>query len=83
MNKGRLIPLVAGVIALLVVAGVASASHQSHHHAQRFLPGPFCVAKKTGAIRSIKPRQRCHKGEIRKRGVLAQGKQGLPGPVGP
>jgi hypothetical protein len=50
------------------------------------LAGPFCVAKKTGVIRSIKPRQKCHKGEIRKRGVRVKGvsgKQGLPGPVGP
>jgi hypothetical protein len=86
LNKGRLIPLIAGLIALLVVAGVASASHHSHHGAQRFLPGPFCVSKKTGAIRSVKARQRCHKGEIRKRGVRVKGvrgKQGLPGPVGP
>jgi hypothetical protein len=86
LNKGRLIPLIAGAVALLVVAGVASASHQSHHHAQRFLPGPFCVAKKTGAIRSIKARQRCHKGEIRKLGVRVKGlgsKQGPAGPAGP
>lgn len=81
MNKGRLIPLIAGAIALLVVAGVASASHS--HHTPRFLPGPFCVAKKTGVIRSVKAHQRCHKGEIRKRGVRARGKQGLPGPAGP
>lgn len=86
MNKGRLIPLIAGVIALLVVAGVASAGHRSHHQVPRFLPGPFCVARKSGAIRSVKARQRCHKGEIRKRGVgvnVVRGKQGLPGPVGP
>jgi hypothetical protein len=86
LKKGRLIPLIAGVIALLVVAGVASASHKSHRKAQRFLPGPFCVAKKTGAIRSVKARQRCHKGEIRKRGVGVKGvrgQQGLPGPLGP
>jgi hypothetical protein len=86
LNKGRLIPLIAGLIALLGVAGIASAGHRSHHQAQRFLPGPFCVAKKTGVIRSVKTRQRCHKGEIRKRGVLVKGvrgKQGLPGPAGP
>lgn len=85
MNKGRLIPLLAGVIALLVVAGVASAGHKSHK-APRFLAGPFCVAKKTGAIRSVKARQRCHKGEIRKRGVAIKGvtgQRGVAGPVGP
>ena len=84
MHKGRLIPLIAGVIALLVVAGVASAGH---HRRPRFLAGPFCVAKKTGAVRSVKARQKCHKGEIRKRGVRVKGgvrgRQGLPGPAGP
>jgi Collagen triple helix repeat (20 copies) len=84
LNKGRLIPLIAGVIALLVVAGVASAGR---HGGPRFLAGPFCVAKKTGVIRSVKARQKCHKGEIRKRGVRvkggARGPKGLPGPAGP
>jgi hypothetical protein len=86
LNKGRLIPLIAGVIALLVVAGVASAGHSSHHPAQRFLAGPFCVGKKTGAVRSVKARQSCHRGEIRNRGVRvrgARGLRGLPGPAGP
>jgi collagen triple helix repeat protein len=85
VNKGRFIPLLAGAIALLVVAGVASAGHRSHHP-QRFLAGPFCVARKTGAVRSVKARQRCHRGEIRKRGSVVKGvrgPQGLPGPVGP
>ena len=83
MNKGRLIPLIAGAIALLVVAGVASAGHKSPPKPQRFLAGPFCVAKKTGAIRSIKARQRCHRGEIRNRGVRVKGARGIRGPQGP
>lgn len=86
MNKGRLIPLIAGVIALLVVAGVASAGHRSHHRAPRFLAGPFCIAKKSGAVRLLKAGRRCHSGEIRNRGVRvrgARGLRGLPGAVGP
>ena len=74
MNKGRLIPLIAGVIALLVVAGVASASHHSHHRS-RLLTGPFCISKKTHVVRETK--KACHKSEIRKRGIKGlRGKQG-------
>lgn len=81
MNKGRLIPLIAGVIALLVVAGVASASHLSHRH-PRALTGPFCVSKKTHVVREVK--KACHKGEIRKQGIKGiDGKPGLRGPAGP
>jgi hypothetical protein len=92
LNKGRLIPFAAGVIALLVVAGVASASQLSHH-APRALTGPFCVSKKTGVIRSVKARTRCHKGEVRKGAIIgrrgipgapgAAGQRGLVGPAGP
>jgi len=78
LNKGRLIPLIAGVIALLVVAGVASASHLSRH-GSRPLTGPFCISKKTHVVREVK--KACHKGEIRKRGI--KGLQGLPGSAGP
>jgi hypothetical protein len=78
LNKGRLIPLIAGVIALLVVAGVASASYVSQH-GRRALAGPFCVSKKTHVVREVK--KACHKGEIRERGI--KGLQGLPGPAGP
>jgi hypothetical protein len=80
LHKGRLIPLLAGVFALLVVAGVASASHLSHH-GPRPLTGPFCVSKKTGVVREVKPKKACHKRETRKRGV--RGLQGLPGAAGP
>ena len=89
MNKGRLIPLIAGVISLLAVAGVASASHLSHHR-PRPLTGPFCVSKKTGAVREVKAKKACHKREIRKRGIHgltgppgATGAAGPQGPVGP
>jgi hypothetical protein len=78
LNKARLIPLIAGAVALLVVAGVASASYVSHH-GHRALTGPFCVSKKTHVVREVK--KPCHKGEIRKRGI--KGLQGLPGPAGP
>lgn len=80
MNKRRWIPLLAGVIALLVVAGVASASQLSHH-GPRALTGPFCVSKKSGIVRSVKARQGCHKGEIRKGSI--QGRRGIPGATGP
>jgi hypothetical protein len=98
LNKGRLIPLIAGVISLLVVAGVASASHLSHHRS-RPLTGPFCVSKKTGTVREVKTKKACHKREIRKRGIRGltgprgatgaaghqgpAGQQGLRGPAGP
>jgi Collagen triple helix repeat (20 copies) len=78
LSKGRLIPLIAGAIALLVVAGVASASYVSHR-GPRALTGPFCVSKKTHVVREVK--KPCHKGEVRKRGI--KGLQGLPGPAGP
>jgi hypothetical protein len=81
LNKGRLIPLIAGLIALLVVAGVAHAGH--HRLPPRFLAGPFCVSKKTGVVRSVKARQKCHRGEIRKRGALVKGGAGTQGPAGP
>jgi hypothetical protein len=81
LNKGRLTPLLAGVTALLVLAGVASASHLSHHKS-RPLTGPFCVSKRTHVVREVK--KACRKGEIRKRGIKGiQGPQGLPGPAGP
>jgi hypothetical protein len=80
LNKGRSIPLFAGVIALLVVAGVASATQLSHH-GPKALTGPFCVSKKTGLIRAVKARQRCHKGEIRKGSI--RGRPGIPGATGP
>jgi Collagen triple helix repeat (20 copies) len=81
LNKGRLIPLLAGTIALLVVAGVASASQLSHHK-PRPLTGPFCVSKKTHVVREVK--KACRRGEIRKRGITGiRGPQGLPGPAGP
>jgi hypothetical protein len=78
LNKGRLIPLIAGVIALLGVAGIASASRLSHHPA-RPLTGPFCLSKKTGVVREVKPKKACHNREIRKVGI----RSGLAGPQGP
>ena len=82
MNRGRLIPLIAGVFALLVVAGVASASRLSHH-GPRPLTGPFCLSKKTGVVREVSPKKGCHKGEIRKRGIGANGPRGAKGAAGP
>jgi hypothetical protein len=81
LNRGRLIPLIAGVFALLVVAGVASASRS--HHKPGPLTGPFCVSKKTGAVRQVRPTKGCHKGEIRKRGFGSTGRTGATGPQGP
>jgi hypothetical protein len=81
LYKGRLIPLFAGVIALLVVAGIASGSRLSHH-GHRVLTGPFCVSKKTGVVREVKPKKACHKREIRKR-VLPSGPRGATGAAGP
>jgi hypothetical protein len=86
LNKGRLIPLIAGVIALLVLAGLASASGLSHHK-PRALTGPFCISKKTGVVREVKAKKACHKREIRKRGIRAtsglRGATGAAGPQGP
>lgn len=84
MNKGRLIPLITGAIALLAVAGVASAGRLAHH--PRPLTGPFCVSKKTGVVREVKPAKACQRNEIRKRGLHlagARGPQGATGPMGP
>lgn len=82
MNKGRMIPLIAGVIALLVVAGIASASGLAHHR-PRALTGPFCLSKKTGVVREVKSTKACHKNEIRKRGIRSTGLRGARGPAGP
>src|SRR6478609_177952 len=88
MEKGRWIPLLAGVVALLVIAGVASAS-QASHRGRGSLAGPFCISKKTGVVREIAAKAKCHKGEIRKVGFAVKGLQGptgaagLQGPVGP
>jgi hypothetical protein len=78
LNKGRLIPLILSAITLLVVAGIASAGRLSH--GPRALTGPFCVSKKTGVVREVKPKKACHKREIRKRGPVGQ--QGATGPRG-
>jgi len=78
LNKGRLIPLIFSAITLLVVAGIASAGRLSH--GPRALTGPFCVSKKTGVVREVKPKKACHKREIRKRGPVGQ--QGATGPRG-
>jgi hypothetical protein len=86
LNKGRLIPLIASVMALLGVAGIASASVLSHHRA-RPLTGPFCISKKTGVVREVKPKKACHRREIRKRGIRSttgpRGATGAAGPQGP
>jgi Collagen triple helix repeat (20 copies) len=86
LNRGRLIPLIAGVISLLVVAGVASASQLSHHRS-RPLTGPFCVSKKSGTVREVKAKKACHKREIRKIGIRGltgpRGATGAAGPQGP
>jgi hypothetical protein len=85
LNKGRLIPLIAGVIALLVVAGIASASQLSHHR-RRPLAGPFCISKKTGVVREVGRKKGCHKNEIRKVGFAVhglRGRRGATGPTGP
>jgi hypothetical protein len=85
LNKGRLIPLILSAIALLVVAGIASAGRLSH--GPRALTGPFCVSKKTGTVREVKPKKACHKREIRQRGPVGQqgatGPRGATGPAGP
>jgi hypothetical protein len=91
LNKGRLILLISSAIALLVVAGVASAGRLSR--APRTLTGPFCVSKKTGVVREVKPKKACHKRETRQRGPAGQqgpagprgdtGAAGPQGPVGP
>jgi hypothetical protein len=85
LNKGRLILLISCAIALLVVAGVASASRLSH--GPRALTGPFCVSKKTGVVREVKPKKACHKREMRKRGPVgpkgATGPRGATGAAGP
>jgi len=78
LNKGRLIPLILSAITLLVVAGIASAGRLSD--GPRALTGPFCVSKKTGVVREVKPKKGCHKREIRKRGPVGQ--QGATGPRG-
>lgn len=86
MNRGRLIPLLAGVLALLAVAGVASASQLSHH-GPRPLTGPFCLSKKTGVVRQVGPKKACHKKEIRKVGIHStsgpRGATGATGATGP
>src|SRR5215471_10741539 len=82
LKKGRWIPLLAGVIALLVIAGIASASQASHHR-QRPLAGPFCISKKTGVVRQVSLNRACHKGEIRKVGFAVKGLRGRTGAAGP
>lgn len=82
MNKGRLIPLLAGAVALLVVAGIASAGQLSHHH-RRPLAGPFCISKKTGVVREVARKRGCHKSEIRKVGFAVHGLRGPRGATGP
>jgi hypothetical protein len=78
LNKGRLILLISSAIALLAVAGIASASRLAH--GPRALTGPFCVSKKTGVVREVNPKKACHKREIRQRGPVGQ--QGATGPRG-
>jgi hypothetical protein len=78
LNKGRLILLISSGIALLAVAGIASAGRLAHGH--RALTGPFCVSKKTGVVREVNPKKACHKREIRQRGPVGQ--QGATGPRG-
>jgi hypothetical protein len=74
-----LIPLIAGALVLLALAGVASAGRLAHHPA-RPLTGPFCLSKKTGVVRQVKATKACHRNETRRRGIQATG---TPGPAGP
>jgi Collagen triple helix repeat (20 copies) len=86
LHKRRLILLIAGVTALLGVAGVASASQLSHHK-PRPLTGPFCLSKKTGAVRQVGPKKACHKSETRRQGIRStsgpRGATGATGATGP
>jgi Collagen triple helix repeat (20 copies) len=83
LKKGRWIPLLAGVIALFVIAtGIASAS-QASRHARGSLAGPFCISKKTGVVRQVAANAPCRKGEIRKVGFAVQGSPGPAGAAGP
>jgi len=81
LKKGRLIPLLAGVIALLVIAGIASASQASHRR-PRSLAGPFCISKKTGVVRQVGAKKACHRGEVRKVGFAVKGLRGPAGAAG-
>ena len=82
MKKGRWVPLLAGVISLLLIAGIASAS-QASHRVQRSLAGPFCISKKSGVVRQVAPNAKCRKGEIRKVGFAVTGLRGPAGAAGP
>jgi hypothetical protein len=82
LKKGRWIPLLAGVIVVLLIAGIASAS-QASHHKNRPLAGPFCISRKTGIVRQVAPKKACRRGEIRKIGFAVKGLRGLAGTTGP
>ena len=82
MKKGRWIPLLAGVITLLVIAGIASAS-QASHRSRGSLAGPFCISKKTGVVRQVAGKAKCRKGEVRKVGFAVTGLRGGTGAAGP
>jgi hypothetical protein len=47
------------------------------------LAGPFCISKKTGVVRKVAPKVKCHKREIRKVGFAVKGLHGPAGAAGP
>jgi hypothetical protein len=75
--RARIAVALAALVVLAVVAGAAAGDQG------RRLAGPFCVSTKTGVVRSVSARAKCHRREVRKTGLAVPRIPGPPGPPGP
>jgi hypothetical protein len=78
----RMVALVFGALAALVIAGVALAGSGGMGDQGRRLSGPFCINKRSGLIISIAAAQPCKPGWVRKYGEKVYGKRGPKGDAG-
>src|SRR6478672_5222117 len=79
----KVVALVLGALAAMVVAGVALAGSSGTQDLGRRLSGPFCINKETGVILSVAKKQPCKAGYVRKYGARVSGPQGPAGQTGP
>jgi len=71
----KVVALVLGALAAMIIAGVALAGSSGSQDLGRRLSGPFCINKDTGVILSVAKNQPCKAGYIRKYGAGQRAKQ--------
>jgi Collagen triple helix repeat (20 copies) len=79
----RILALVSGALAAMVIAGMALAASSGMRDQGRRLTGPFCINKQSGLIISVAATTPCKPGWVRKYGEKVYGPRGPKGHTGP